>query len=562
MSGPRRRPAILQGARRRYFGVLVIVGLAQTGLAVALLFTVKRVFDALANQNLQTGPLLNASLVLLGLAALAPLVQYAHARYAEQLGQSYVEALRGQLFAHLLSLSPRVLQARHRGGLTLRFIGDMGALRRWISLGLARLIVTGMSASGVLIVLALESFWLAAALAVSLLTGVAGAWWIGRGLHSRTRESRRRTSRLAAFVNERLTGIGSIHAYGQQGRERRRLARQLARVREASVARMAWAGLTRGVAESGALLAYLAVLLVGAMEVMAGKASVGMVVAAMTTVGVLMPQLRSLGRVLEYWHGFQVSARKIDDVFALRGRIRQLPDARRLERPEGVIVLDALSLDGSVKNASVRIPAGARVAVVGDNGSGKSTLLAALVRLVSPAHGHITLDNIDLTQIRLRDLRQQIALVSHDLPLLRGTVDYNLTYGCRRPDPQWQSQVEQWCGIEAMLAQWPQGRRQRVTEGGGNLSAGQRVRIMLARALLGAPRVILLDEIEGALDAQGQTLFDAMLGAYPGTVVWVSHDARRLEQADLVLRIGADGSLVHCRPAAEVVPLHRLEVTH
>ena len=556
MSSPR-RPPILSGERKRYLAALIAVGLAQTSLAVALMLTVKWVFDALAAQGLQGDHMLGVGTGLLGLAVLGPGVQYAHAHFAEQLGQSYVEVLRARLFAHLLKLSPRALQARHRGGLTLRFIGDMGALRRWISLGLARLIVTGMTATGVLIVLATESVWLAVGLALSLVAGVLAAWRVGEGLQPRTLETRRRTSRLAAFINERVVAISSIHACGQGLREQRRMRRNLSAVRRASVARMGWAGLTRGVAESGALLAYSAVLLIGALEVMSGAASVGMVVAAMTTVGILMPQLRGLGRVLEYWHGYRVSARKIDDLFALKGRIRQVAAPVRVSETEGSIRFEGLSLAGSVQNVSATLPAGGRVAVVGANGSGKSTLLAALVRLVEPLQGRIFLDGHDIGQLHLRDLRRQVGLVSQDLPLLRGTVEYNLTYACRRPDPTWRAQVERWCGIEALVSQWPEGRMHRITDGGANLSAGQRVRIMLARALFGAPKVLLLDEIDGVLDGEGVSLIDAMLEAYPGTVLWVSHTESRFDRADQMWYLGIDGQLTQTARANQVLPLRR-----
>jgi len=520
---------------------------------------VKAVFDALMHQRLESAQLIEAALVLLVLVILLPVLQRAQARLAEQMGQSYVETVRAQLFAHLLRVSPRALQRRHRGGLTLRFIGDMGALRRWISLGLARLVVTGTTAVGVLIVIGLGSPGLAIALALSVLVGMVVAWRIGLGLQPRTQEARRRNSRLAAFVSERVAALATLHVCGQQGRERQRMARQLAQVRAASVERSSWAGLTRGVAESGALLAYGAVLLVGALEVMAGGASLGMVIASMAAVGVLMPQLRGLGRVLDYWHGYRVSARKIDDLLSLGRRLRQGGEAAV---GAGELVLDNLCLSRGAIPSSARVAPGARVAIVGENGSGKSSLLAALVRLVEPETGRILLDGVAIDQMRLRDLRRQLALVSLDVPLLRGTVEYNLTYACRRPDPEWRAQVERWCGVDSLLAQWPEGLNHRITEGGGNLSAGQRVRILLARALFGAPKVVLLDEIDHLLDEEGQRLLDDMLEVYPGTVMWVSHDAQRRGRADQVWRL-VDGRVIAEMPqCAPVLTLPRTRRVH
>ncbi len=556
-----RIPPIFAEARRRDLLMLVLIGLLQSAMAVTLVLTVRQVFDGLMQGTGMTTGLMWAGGVMVGLAVLAPLVQRAHAVAAESLGQSYVLALRHALFNHLLRLPPRALQARHRGGLTLRFIGDMGAVRRWISLGLSRLLMTGMTCAGVFAVLLWLAPRLAVGLAVCLALGLWGSVWVGGGLRQRTREARRQLSRLAAYVQERVVALSSVQAYGQLSRERRRMSRRLQRARDASVSRAASAGLTRGMAEAVALLAYAVILLVGVIEVASGRASVGVVVAAVTVVGVLLPQLRSLGRTIEYWHGYRVSMGKIDDLLSLRGRTTQVADAPPLRLTRGEIILEQICSPGSVQAVHARVAPGERIAVTGDNGAGKSTLLSLFVRLVDPDAGRILLDGQDIARVRLSSLRAQVALVSRDLPLLRGTVDYNLRYRNRRVDPDTMAQVERMCGIDAMLAQWPEGRRFKLTEGGGNLSAGQRARLMLARAMTGFPRVLLLDEMDSALDAAGRELFDRIIATYPGTIIWVSHDPECVGQADRVWMLEPGGRLVETAntPASRVSELRVVE---
>jgi len=538
-----RIPCIFADDRRRDLFLLALIGLLQSALAITLVLTVRWIFDGLKQDAAATDVVLAIG-IMLGLAILAPLVQRGQATIAESLGQSYVLALRLALFNHLLKLPPRVLQARHRGGLTLRFIGDMGAVRRWISLGLSRLLVTGMTCAGVLAVL----LWLAPRLAGGLLVCVAlglwGAVWVGHGLRIRTREARRQLSRLAALVQERVAAMSSVQAYGQLSRERKRMRRRLQAVRDASINRAARAGLTRGMAEALALLAYAVILLVGATEVAAGRASVGAVVAAVTVVGVLLPQLRSMGRIIEYWHGYRVSMGKVADLLSLRGRTLQVSGAVPLSLTQGEIVLEQVCVRGSVQSAQARIAPGERIVLTGDNGVGKSTLLSLFVRLVDPEAGRILLDGQDIARVRLSSLRAQVALVSRDLPLMRGTVDYNLNYRNRRIDPEAKAQIERMCGIDAMLAQWPEGRQFKLTEGGGNLSAGQRARLMLARAMVGFPPVLLLDEMDSALDAAGRALFDQIIATYPGTLIYVSHDPERPGPADRVWTLDHAGRLV------------------
>lgn len=538
-----RIPRIFAGDRRRDVFLLACIGLLQSALAVTLVLTVRWIFDGM-QRGATAMDITIAGGVMIGLASLAPIVQRGHASIAESLGQSYVLALRHALFNHLLKLPPRVLQARHRGGLTLRFIGDMGAVRRWISLGLSRLLVTGMTCVGVLLVLLWLAPRLAGGLFLCLAFGLWGAVWVGRGLRLRTREARRQLSRLAAFVQERVAAMSSVQAYGQLSRERKRMRRRLQAVRDAAVNRAARAGLTRGTTEALALLAYAVILLVGVTEVASGRASVGVVVAAVTVLGVLLPQLRSMGRIIEYWHGYRVSMGKVADVLRLHGRTIQASGAVPLSLTRGEIVLEQVCARGSVQSAQARVAPGERIVVTGDNGVGKSTLLSLFVRLVDPEAGRILLDGQDIARVRLSSLRAQVALVSRDLPLMRGTVDYNLSYRNRRIEPDAMAQIERMCGVDRMLAQWPEGRHFKLTEGGGNLSAGQRARLMLARAMVGFPPVLLLDEMDSALDAEGRALFDQIIATYPGTLIWVSHDPERLGPADRVWILDQEGHLV------------------
>ncbi len=139
-----------------------------------------------------------------------------------------------------------------------------------------------------------------------------------------------------------------------------------------------------------------------------------------------------------------------------------------------------------------------------------------------------------------------------DLPLLRGTVHDNLRY--RNPDasPEELSRVIDLCSLAELLAELPEGAETRVVEGGANLSAGQRQRIALARALVGDPRVLLLDEADANLDTKARELVDRIVQTQRGrsTVLVVSHRPEILEWADVVWRI--DGGRLTVGDAAEL----------
>jgi ABC-type multidrug transport system fused ATPase/permease subunit len=230
---------------------------------------------------------------------------------AERLGQDYVHRLRILLYAHLSTFPQRQLKKHSQGSLMLRFIGDLTALRQWVSLGLARLMVAGATVMVTLLALALFSSPLALAVGAVVLPGIALSLLLGRPLLQATRDSRRRRSRLAGNLNEQVASMAVVQVSGQTRREQRRIERQSTRLKRAMILRAWVIGGLRAVTTATTTIATGAALIAGAVLVSHGQVTPGTVVAAMSIAGFLMPSLRDLGRVYEYWQGARVSMEKI-----------------------------------------------------------------------------------------------------------------------------------------------------------------------------------------------------------------------------------------------------------
>jgi ABC-type multidrug transport system fused ATPase/permease subunit len=192
------------------------------------------------------------------------------------------------------------------------------------------------------------------------------------------------------------------------------------------------------------------------------------------------------------------------------------------------------------------------VALVGPHGAGKSTLLALAARLLDPHAGKILFDGQDLAVHSLESVRRTVGMVSPDMPLLRGTIDKNIRYRWRDAPEAEVARVVALCGVDEILAELPEGARTHVTEGAGNLSVGQRQRLALARALLGNPAVLLLDEADANLDPHASAVLDRVLAEYSGTVLCVTHRPDRLAQADIIWYLEG-GRLVEVGTPAELL---------
>jgi ABC-type multidrug transport system fused ATPase/permease subunit len=530
-------PRAISGNRRWFLTRLVINGFCQAAATVANALLVEMAFDKLittVNPGLNNKLLWQIGLGLAAAAIVTALLRVLERADAERIGQDYAYEIRMILYERLISLAPRALQNRSQGGVMLRFVGDLTALRQWVSLGLARLTVALTTTVVSLAALSIVSTPLALTVGLVLAIGGLSSLKLGKRMQSVAQESRRRLSNLAANINEKVASIAVVQVFGQSQREKKRIARQSRRLEKAMVDRAMVAGQLRGITEGTAAIASGAALIVGALEVSAGRTSVGVVVAAMTIVGLLVPPLRDLGRVQEYWHNSRVALQKVEQFLKTPSLVTQKANAPELDLGNGRLEFDGVSLEGSLHKVSAIAQPGQIVALVGPNGAGKSTLISLAARLIDPDEGVIRLDGQDLAQHSLKSVRQAIGMAGPDLPLLRGTVAKNLRYRWRNAPVEEITRVWQLCGIDEVLAELSQGEETKVSEGGKTLSAGQRQRIALARAILGNPPLLLLDEVDANLDAQATAIVDRVLAEHKGTVLIITHRKERLLCADVI----------------------------
>lgn len=525
-------PPLLGGRRRGLIVRLVANGLAQTATSVLFVLGLHSVVESATSQP-ATAPTLWMTAALAALVLMLGWLRVLAQRHAEELGQDYVHRVRLRLFRHLCTLSYRTHQERSQGATLLRFIGDLSALRQWISLGLARLCVAAITAIGTLLALVWVSPTLALAVTTVLIIGAISTMLLGKPLHLSVLESRRQRARLANQVSEKTGNIEVIQAHGQEKRERLVINRYSKRLKTAMIARAVAMGHLRATTQVTAMLSIACAVVLGSYGVAAGMMRAGEIVAAMAVVGMLIPPIRDLGRVYEYWRRASVSIDKLRNFLSTKSEVIDAKGAEPLRMETGAIELQNLSVAGVLDNASASIPGGSVVALLGANGSGKSTLLGLLGRQINAEAGSILIDGQDIRRVTLQSMRQCVSILGPDLPLMRGSFRRNLCY--REPGA---SEETQWtalrmAGAEELVNALPRGLNTRLSSRGANLSVGQRQRIALARAVLGQPPILLLDEVDANLDDEAKESFYHMIQNYPGTVIMATHDAHLASLADI-----------------------------
>lgn len=526
-------PRLLAGRQRLILARLLVNGVGQALCAIGLAWLIRTVVDhvLLGGAHPELGRLLTEIGGGIALVSVLALLRRRERIDREILAQTHAHRLRRALYARLNATAASDLVGMRRGGILLRFLGDLSAITQWVGMGLARLGVAALTIAVTLAVLATNSPLMVLAVTVVLLSGTAATFAMGRWMDGTVDRARQRRAIVANNITEKLSALPIIRAFGQGIREEKRLLKQSRALRSALIDRARAIGAINAVAEATGTLATLSALLVGILAVSSGQATPGDVVAMTTLTGMLAMPSRDLGKVYEYWRRARVSERKLSG-FLSGVRTRNEENAPALGNGPGKLEFEGIGFPGVLSDVAAIVEPGSRVALSGAAGSGKSLLIQIAAGLTAPQDGRVLLDEQDVATCNSASLRAAIGVVSAELPLLRGTVDSNLRYSWPDAPSSAVAQALAASGLDALIQQLPGGLDSPVAEGGRNLSAGQRQRIALARALLRQPRLLLLDDIDTASDVEYRELLLRLLAEFAGTVFLVTQDPALLAAVD------------------------------
>ncbi len=298
---------------------------------------------------------------------------------------------------------------------------------------------------------------------------------------------------------------------------------------------------------------------VGAYQIINQNLTMGALIATNMLSGRLLGPLNQLVGQWRAYNGFKQSVDRLGEVFSSISD--RLESEVKLERPRGEILLENLTyaygegLKPVVDDVTVKIHAGGVHALVGRNGSGKTTLLKMLQGLYAPQNGRVLLDGADIAQFTRAELAQWMGYVPQETVLFAGTVRDNIVH--RSPDASDDAIIEAAtaAGVHHFIIDLPDGYASDIGEAGRRLSGGQRQRIAIARALLGDPAVLLLDEPSASLDRQAEQDLRKTLVEIgrTRTVVIVTHSPILLAACDDLVALDK-GKVALAGPSREILP--------
>lgn len=467
-------------------------------------------------------------------------------------GQKVVNRIRRHALDRMLLMSLRWHEQRRRGDLLLRLVSDASQLRTLLIDGLFSLMREGLLVGGTLVVMLIMD-WRLGLMAVAVMPAIAVMTSLfGVKLRSAARKQRAKEGDLATSVHETMSAIPVIQAYGLEEQAADAFTKANRKSAKAGLAATRLEGRLGIGAETALALGIGLTLSYGALRVSASNSDL--------TAGdllVMLAYVRSFYKPIR--KAMQRSSAMIKAAAAgerILHLLDAVPDLPWPEKPQtlaqirGEITIDHVSFqhgDGRqvLSNASLRIPAGQHVALLGANGSGKTTLATLLPRLRDVDAGSVRIDGVDVRQLSPVQLRSSVALVFQETVLFDATLRENIVMGRPEATDQEVEAAAKCSGVTVYSDRWEHGLETEVGERGAGLSGGERQRVALARALVRDAAIVVLDEPTTGLDAANEErLCTEVLARLRGkTVLLITHNPRVLSAVDRVVRL-VDGKLV------------------
>ncbi|MDN4648181.1 ABC transporter ATP-binding protein [Curtobacterium sp. PsM8] len=579
--------------------VIIVLSILGAGASLAQPLLVNQVVTAV-QQGTGMSTLVWILVVLVLVAGVLNGVQHF---LLQRAGEGVVLSTRRKLIARILNLPISEFDVRRTGDLVSRVGSDTTLLRAVLTQGLIESIGGALTFTGAVIAMAVIDPLLLVVVIVIVIVAVVVVGGLSRRIRVASKAAQEKVGDLTAAVERGIGAVRTIRAAGATAREVSEVDQHATEAYQRGLVIARMSAFVVPVASIVMQVAFIAVLGIGGAQVAAGTITIATLITfilllfmmimplgqALGAVVAVAQALGALGRIEEVLH---LPTEDQDDAAVRPAAAIATGDAITFEHVtfRYAAAPDAVGADGArasdagagapaggagddpavLHDVSFSVPRGARVALVGPSGAGKSTTLALIERFYDPTEGVIRLGGLDVRGLDRGELRAQIGYVEQDAPVLAGTIRANLLLGSPDASESECIRVLEAVNLGDVLHRDPRGLDAQVGEDGVMLSGGERQRLAIARALLAAPPILLLDESTSSLDGVNEQKMRLAIDAVAEdrTLLVIAHRLSTVVDSDVivvlehgrVVGVGTHSELVQSTPLYRDLAKHQLLV--
>lgn len=469
----------------------------------------------------------------------------------EWVGQSMMHAIRQQLFRHVLGLDLSFFNEKQSGGIVTRLTNDIQNMHEMFTTVLVNVFNDLLRLICIMIILIYMNVKLGLIMGLFLPVALGITILFSKMAREKFRAMRSGISKINTYLAETISGTSTIQIFGKQ----REVFAHFQKINRAyqgfSLGQVKIFGAFMPLTEFLSSIAIGIILWYGGGQIIQEKLTLGELVAFLSYMRLFFQPLRELSQKYSIVQAAMASAERIFSLLEIETKIIDHKDEKsvHIDNIKGDISFSNIKFSYNesaqiLKDISLEIKAGETVAIVGTTGSGKTTLINLLLRFYEPQSGQITIDNKDISNYGLKDLRSVVGVILQDIILLQDTLLANIVMDTGRTREEVQQILED-TGMTRFVDILPEGLDTNIGQGGQELSTGEKQLLSFARVLCRKPAIVILDEATAAIDTESENILEeALAKTFAGkTSIVIAHRLSTIRRADRIV-VMAHGRII------------------